>query len=191
MSKVEATEVKQVEEKRCPVCTKTKPIKEFNSQGKCCLECHRERNRQWRENNRATYRASQRASGERQRKTERHKKSQKQCQARWYDKNKESIIAERRRHYIAKTIEFAKWLIAYYAEHHCIDCGESDPLKLSFDHVRGKKSFNVSHGVKSHTVRRVIEETKKCDVRCMNCHAVKTAKERKFVMWRLLNNELD
>lgn len=35
--------------KRCPVCKKKKPVEDFNSQGKCCRECHNERNRQWRE----------------------------------------------------------------------------------------------------------------------------------------------
>ena len=38
--------------KRCPTCKQEKPIEEFNSQGKYCKVCHRDRNRQWRENNR-------------------------------------------------------------------------------------------------------------------------------------------
>jgi hypothetical protein len=36
------------------------------------------------------------------------------------------------------------WLRDYFKTHPCVDCGEPNPLKLSFDHVRGKKAFAVS-----------------------------------------------
>jgi hypothetical protein len=64
----------------------------------------------------------------------------------------------------------------YLAEHPCVDCGESDPIVLEFDHVRGEKSFNVSYGViKNYSLKRLAEEIAKCDIRCANCHRRVTA----------------
>ena len=37
--------------KVCPVCEESKPLSEFNSQGKCCKKCHNARGREWRKNN--------------------------------------------------------------------------------------------------------------------------------------------
>ena len=45
--------------KKCPKCKTTKPIDEFNSQGKYCLSCHRENSRLWRANNAEKNRESQ------------------------------------------------------------------------------------------------------------------------------------
>ena len=59
-----------------------------------------------------------------------------------------------------------------YLEHHpCVDCGESDPVVLEFDHVRDTKRAAVTKliidCVKWETVLLEIE---KCEVRCSNCH---------------------
>ena len=35
-------------------------------------------------------------------------------------------------------------LYDYLEQHHCVDCGENDPVVLEFDHVRGEKAYNVS-----------------------------------------------
>lgn len=70
---------------------------------------------------------------------------------------------------------------AYLNIHPCIDCGESDPVVLEFDHVRGKKikavSVLVSRGC---GIDRLKLEIAKCDVRCANCHRKKTAKDLKW-----------
>jgi hypothetical protein len=60
----------------------------------------------------------------------------------------------------------------------CVDCGESDPVVLEFDHVRGKKKENVSTLVsRAFGWQRIQEEMAKCEVRYANCHRRKTARD--------------
>lgn len=67
----------------------------------------------------------------------------------------------------------------YLATHGCVDCPESDPICLDFDHVRGKKFKEVSFLVRGGFSLDVIKhEIEKCDVRCSNCHRKITAKRR-------------
>lgn len=64
----------------------------------------------------------------------------------------------------------------YLLDHPCVDCGESDPIVLDFDHVRGEKKENVSKRVRV-SLEAVILEIAKCEVRCANCHRRKTARQ--------------
>lgn len=61
----------------------------------------------------------------------------------------------------------------YLLEHPCVDCGESDPIVLEFDHLRDKE-FSISEGT-SFSETRILIEIEKCEVRCANCHRRKTA----------------
>lgn len=68
-------------------------------------------------------------------------------------------------------------VLSYLLEHACVDCGESDPVVLDFDHVRGSKLANVSFLVFRLRAWKVIrEEIAKCDVVCANCHRRRTAR---------------
>lgn len=56
-----------------------------------------------------------------------------------------------------------------------MDCGETDPRVLDFDHVREIKRagvFDLMDGYVSDKV--LLNEIRKCDVRCSNCHRRKT-----------------
>lgn len=61
----------------------------------------------------------------------------------------------------------------------CVDCGYKDhPAALDFDHVRGIKLFAVATGFRTKPWSAVLEGIDKCEVRCSNCHRVKTAERR-------------
>jgi hypothetical protein len=65
-------------------------------------------------------------------------------------------------------------LWAYFRANPCVDCGETNPLKLSLDHRDSvTKDHDVSRIMK-HNWKKIQAEIDKCDVRCHNCHAVKT-----------------
>lgn len=54
----------------------------------------------------------------------------------------------------------------------CIDCGfNGHPAALDFDHVRGEKLLNVSA---AKSIAQAKAEIEKCEVRCANCHRIKT-----------------
>ena len=71
-----------------------------------------------------------------------------------------------------------KFLFDYLQTHHCVDCPESDPRCLEFDHVRGEKEFHLADATQIlPSLERIQKELDKCDVRCANCHRKKTAKD--------------
>ena len=56
----------------------------------------------------------------------------------------------------------------------CADCGDKfHPAAMDFDHVRGKKAKHISN-MWSWTHDKVLEELKKCELVCANCHRVRT-----------------
>ena len=72
-------------------------------------------------------------------------------------------------------------VVAYLLEHPCVDCGESDPVVLDFDHVRGRKVANVSVlVVEGYDWKSVSAEISKCVVRCANCHRRREARKRGY-----------
>lgn len=59
----------------------------------------------------------------------------------------------------------------------CVDCGESNPFVLDFDHRKNKK-LPISQMIKKNYNWDSIEkEISKCEVRCANCHRIRHAKE--------------
>lgn len=68
-------------------------------------------------------------------------------------------------------------LVAYLQDHPCVDCGEGDVVVLEFDHI-GPKFANVSAMMSgSRSWQAIKREVDQCEVRCANCHRVKTARD--------------
>jgi hypothetical protein len=103
---------------------------------------------------------------------------QSQVSKQHYKDNKQSYINRVRTREIQAIEDCQRKLAEYLASHPCIDCGQTDIRVLEFDHVRGKKSDNISRmlGV-GYSWATIEAEIAKCDVRCVNCHRIKTGKE--------------
>ena len=74
-------------------------------------------------------------------------------------------------------LERTKQLLRYFKDHPCVDCGESDPVVLEFDHLRDK-SFNIAEALHNRTWDDVLAEIAKCEVVCANCHRRRTSSRR-------------
>jgi hypothetical protein len=76
-----------------------------------------------------------------------------------------------------------EYLIEYYRNHPCVDCGETNVLVLQSDH-QYEKEHEIARLVNSgHALQTLIDELAKCQTRCANCHQIVTANA--FGYWRL------
>jgi hypothetical protein len=67
-------------------------------------------------------------------------------------------------------------LQAYLLLHPCVDCGETDPIVLEFDHLDPEiKTVEVAQMLADYRWERIEKEIAKCAVRCANCHRRRTA----------------
>lgn len=106
----------------------------------------------------------------------------------WYRRNRDVVIQRVRSNRdrapsYGRTIAFietrrSRW--EFLLTHPCVDCGESNPLVLEFDH-RGDKRAGINELLRTETPWSEISlEIEKCDVRCANCHRRRTAVTRRY-----------
>lgn len=108
------------------------------------------------------------------------KADQKWAAAQHYQRNKAKVKKRAVEQKIIDREKARAYVLDFLNKNSCVDCAESDPVVLEFDHVRGKKLHNISDMVRNAaTIRRIIAEIKKCEVRCANCHRRITVKRRK------------
>jgi hypothetical protein len=88
----------------------------------------------------------------------------------WFQNNKEKYYENNKKYYKSRSKFINRWKQIYGK---CIDCGISDWRVLEFDHVRGKKEGNIG-SMKTSSITTIKEEIRKCEVRCANCHRIKT-----------------
>lgn len=94
-----------------------------------------------------------------------------------YTDNKEYYAKKRAKNNKKYRESNKRSLLEYLLDHPCVDCGEKNPIFLEFDH-RDDKKCDVSLMVQqAYSWQAIEEEIKKCDVRCVKCHRLKTYKE--------------
>ena len=157
--------------KRCTSCQLSKPTEEFyrhrsHSDGLTsqCKPCHREARRTPR-GKAAQRRANQSEAGKARR-------------ARYRARHPERVRDAERKYQRERRADYQARLDRIKMDQGCIDCGyDAHPRALDFDH-RGDapKLFNVSKILRlTASWERIAAEVAKCDVRCANCHRIRTA----------------
>lgn len=74
---------------------------------------------------------------------------------------------------------------AFLTTHPCVLCGETNPIKLEFDHIIPVNSAKIPR-LQTWTKRKQTEPSdKNVQVLCANCHRIKTHRERNSVRWQL------
>ncbi len=88
-----------------------------------------------------------------------------------YAKNKDKVRTINKVSKFNAREESREFVYQYLCENSCADCGESNPLVLTFDHVRGRKKGNISDMIGNGWAIETIKlEIAKCIVVCFNCH---------------------
>jgi hypothetical protein len=67
-----------------------------------------------------------------------------------------------------------RFILDYLRDAPCVDCGESDPVVLDFDHVGRKRAGVVQLADQEHSIASLEAEIAECAVRCANCHRRRT-----------------
>lgn len=88
---------------------------------------------------------------------------------------KNCIRSENREYNESRRKTHREKLNALKLEKGCVDCGyRMNPVALQFDHMdRSKKRFILGHSL-LYSWDTILEEVAKCEIRCANCHAIKT-----------------
>jgi hypothetical protein len=104
----------------------------------------------------------------------------KSYDAKWYKSRSKEWKEEKLRKHREVRHNNRKFLWEYLKQNPCVDCGESHPILLEFDHNAGVKKIDaVSNMVRrAFTQKTILKEIQKCTVRCVRCHRFKTAKDQ-------------
>ena len=95
---------------------------------------------------------------------------------RHYERNKETYLARGRKNKKRYRKQNRALVLDLLIGKNCVDCGESDPVVLDFDHRDPTmKADTIGRLVGSGQWNKVAAEIAKCDVRCGNCHRRRTA----------------
>lgn len=81
---------------------------------------------------------------------------------------------EKYREYDRKRSEKRRQLVRKFKDVPCTDCGVKYHYSaMQFDHLKDKK-FAVAVGKDHRAINKLLEEIRKCEVVCANCHAIRS-----------------
>ena len=113
-------------------------------------------------------------------------------QENWKERYYENHQHYRSRHNKSRNkirLQNSRKVFEYLSEHSCMNCGESDPIVLEFDHRdKSDKIENISNLILNSSWERIVKEIEKCDVLCANCHRRKSAKQFNYKRFVFVNS---
>jgi protein-arginine kinase activator protein McsA len=130
---------------KCSSCNLNQPIEQFN----------------WKNKNKGI-------------RTTKCKACTKEYAAQHYAANKDRYIQSAK---ASKPVAYQKskqYILNYLVTHPCVDCGISDIRVLQFDHRESVGSNGLRVGYYKGSINKLKAEIEKCDVRCANCHMIRT-----------------
>src|SRR5215208_4047022 len=84
----------------------------------------------------------------------------------YYERNKDKELKYKGERQVRKREEARQFVDGYKSTHPCVDCGESNPESLTFDHVRGVKKMSISQMVnQGYSIEALQSEISKCEIR--------------------------
>ena len=133
----------------------------------------REATRRWRERHPELWKEAQKRAEAKRKGISRYNSD---IRKQWYIRKKQDIqwVEKLRKQANERKRKIIEFLNKYKLEKGCKDCGyKKYAVALDFDHIDGKKERNVCD---SKSIKQAMEEIKKCEVVCSNCHRVRTVK---------------
>lgn len=107
-----------------------------------------------------------------------------------YNKNVQYYVNKARKRNDKAVEELREFIYQHLITHPCVDCHETDPLVLQFDHVRGTKTGHISDMVRrGFSLQAIKNEIALCEIRCASCHQRKTAYQLNW--WLVERHERD
>jgi len=95
-----------------------------------------------------------------------------------YLRNKREYVRRSELQTALRRLENRRMLRTYLQTHPCIDCGEVDPLVLELDHRDPATKVQAVTWLAARKRWMIVAtEIEKCDVRCANCHRIRTARQ--------------
>jgi hypothetical protein len=89
-----------------------------------------------------------------------------------YQKRKSKYITNRKNYVFRNKTFIIKYLKIFGK---CVDCGIKDIRVLEFDHINGNKVNSIAQLIQDAvSINTLKQEIKKCEIRCCNCHRIKT-----------------
>ena len=134
---------------------------------KTCTKCKKDKN----ENDFAW---KNKAKGK---KASRCKECQKLISNDWYSKNTKKHLINVKKNNTLYRDRNRDYVWEYLSSHSCIDCGQNNPIVLEFDHRNPEEKeceiYKLARSMVS--MAKLKREIQKCEIRCANCHRIKTA----------------
>src|SRR5580692_8009755 len=100
---------------------------------------------------------------------------QKVQHAKWYEENKVDQKAKA----LARRKEIRAWFQEYKGTLACSKCGFKHPAAIDFHHISDKTAGVTEVVQRALSKERILEEIKKCEVLCSNCHRILHYDERR------------